>query len=178
MIEDLKGSIDDLANTSVAALGDAFEHVFTAIVEGGRISGAELVAGLLSALSKAALHESGFYFARGLAALAGATFPIGNPKNAVAASQYFQAAAIMAAIGVGAGLAAGGIGGGSGGGGGLSPDRIRDDSRTSQESRGEFRVVLKGSARVLAADPEFVASVADAFGQATDSRQIIVELED
>lgn len=177
MVEDLKNSVDDLAEGSVGALGDAFEHVFEAIIEGGRVSGAEMVAGLLGAISKAAIHESAFYLARGFAALAGATFPVGNPKNAVAAGQYFKAAAIMGAVGVGAGIAANAAGGG-GGDGGLSPDRIRDTGRTAQESRGELRLVLRGSAGVLAKDPEFVRSVGEAFAQAAGSQQVIIELGD
>lgn len=178
MVDDLGKSLDDLANGSLAALGSAFESVFEAIISGGRVSGQEMVAGLLGAISKAAIHESAFYFARGVAALAGAIFPVPNPQNAVSASQYFTAAALMGAIGVGTGLAAGAAGGG-GGGSNISPERVRENTRSLQDAEGgETRVILRGSAAVLARDPGFVESVADAFGQATGSRRIVIEIED
>ncbi len=173
MVDDLKHSIDDLANTSVAALGDAFEHVFAAIIEGGRVSGAEMMAGLLGAISKAAIHESAFYFARGLAALAGATFPVPNPKNAVSAGQYFQAAGIMAAIGVGTGLAAGAVGGGGGGSSNLGSDRVREDRRTVSALKGSGTIVIKGKWRP--GDPEFVQDVADAVQEMIDKRVTDIE---
>lgn len=178
MVDELGKSMDNLASGSLAALGSAFESVFEAIISGGRISGQEMVAGLLGAISKAAVQEGAFYFARGVAALAGAVFPVPNPQNAVSASQYFTAAALMGAIGVGTGLAAGAVGGG-GGGSNLSPERFRENTRSLQDAEGgEVRVIVRGSAAVLARDPEFVQSVGEAFAEAAGTRQVIIELDD
>lgn len=179
MVEDLARSMDALAEGSLQALGSAFESVFGAIAEGGKVSGAAMIAGLLGAISKAALHEAGFYFARGVAALAGAVFPVPNPAAKVSAAQYFKASALMAAVGVGTGLAAGGVGGGGGGeSGNLGPDRFRENGRRVQEAQGELRVILRGSAAVLAGDPDFIASVGEAFAQAAGTQQVIIELAD
>jgi hypothetical protein len=175
MVEELGRSLDDLATGSLAALGDGFEAVFQAIVEGGKVSAGALLGGLLGAISKAAIHEAAYYTARGFAALAASWFPFPDPKNAVSAAQYFKAAALMGVVGLGAGAAAGAVGGGPGSAGGASREGATRNARNAQQERGELRVVLKGSAAVLARDPEFVQSVADAFREADRSLRIVVE---
>jgi hypothetical protein len=178
MVEELGRSIDDLANGALVGLGDGFEAVFNAIVEGGKVSAEALLGGLLGAISKAAIHEAAYYTARGFAALAASWFPFPDPKNTVSAAQYFKAAALMGAVGVGAGVAAGAVGGGPGSAGGASREGATRNARNAQQEQGELRVVLKGSARVLARDPDFVQSVADSFATATGLKTIVLDTED
>jgi hypothetical protein len=172
MVEELGRSLDDLATGSLAALGDGFEAVFNAIIEGGKVSAGALLGGLLGAISKAAIHEAAYYTARGFAALAASWFPFPDPKNAVSAAQYFKAAALMGAVGLGAGIAAGAVGGGPGSAGGASEEGATRNAGAAQREQVPLTVVIRGPINAVA--PEFVDLIAQAFGEATNRNIILI----
>lgn len=170
MIEEMDASMQNLVDSTLMGFSNAFSTVLDAIATQGKISGAELAKGLLLGIAKAASAEAGFFFARGIAALAASIFPFPNPALTVSAGQYFQAAALMAGVSAAAGLAAssiGGRGGGGGGGGGLSQaDSLEGVAKEPQH------ITLVGDIWEL--DPGFVDKIAVAFGEAT-GRDIIIE---
>lgn len=176
LVDQLASSLDGLAEGSLAGLEDAFEAVFDAIVSNGRVSGDQLVAGMVGAISKAAKSESAFYFARGVAALAASIFPFPRPDNAISAGQYFTAAALMGGVGLVTGLGARAIGGGGRGGGaslvGSDSSRIASESRVQQPPK---TLVFKGDEWDILG-PRFVDMIASAIAEG-ESRDVIVRRE-
>lgn len=152
-------------------LQDAFLSAFLAVREGSKGMGQAFGEAVQRGVAQAAAAKGAFYLQEAVAALGMGL--LGDPKGFAAAAKFFAASAGMFAL---AHVAAGGVSIGGGAGGGAGGDLGRE-ARTADQERGEFRVILKGSAAVLAKDPGFVASVAEAFTQATDQR-IIVEVED
>lgn len=139
--EEFAGSVRNLGDTVFGSIGMAFETVFAAIANQSRVTGDQLIKGMLQAISKAALAESGFYFARGLAALAG--FPFS--PNPGAAALYFKAAALMGAVGAGVGLIGSSIHG-------VWNERDRDVNENKQ-TRGGGTIVIEGSGILDMTDP-------------------------
>jgi uncharacterized membrane-anchored protein YhcB (DUF1043 family) len=168
LVHELATSLDNLADGSLAGLEDAFGHVFDAIVSGGKVSGDQMVAGMLGAISKAARAESAFYFARGVAALAASIFPFPRPDLTVSAGQYFTAAALMGGIGLATGIGARAIGGG-GARGGAESLGVGDTRRISSDSRlerGRGTIAIQGD--WWPGDPRFVDKLAIAVNEMID----------
>jgi hypothetical protein len=169
MVDTLGASLDNLADGSLAGLEQAFDHVFEAIVSGGKVSGDQLAAGMLAAISKAARAESAFYFARGVAALAASIFPFPRPDNAISAGQYFTAAALMGGVGLLTGIGARAIGGGGGSAGardaalGGGSDRLASESRLN---RASGTIAIQGD--WWPGDPRFVDQLAVAVNEMID----------
>ncbi len=153
-------------------LQDAFLAAFLAVEEGSASVGKAFGEAIQRGVAQAAAAKGAFFLNEAIAALG--TGLLGNPAGFAAAAKYTAAAAGMFVL---AKVAAGGVSIG-GSAGSASGGAVGRDARSAERERGETRIVLKGSARVLARDPEFVASVAEAFRDALGTRQIIIDTDD
>jgi hypothetical protein len=161
--------------------GTDFEAAFTSAfeaLEAGQNVAASFGKAIADGVALAAAKKGAFYMAQAIADLGDAF--LGHPGALAAAAKHAAAGALFYGIAGavrGAAHAVGAVahGGGPGSAGGASEREASRRAAQNANDRGELRVVLKGSAAVLARDPEFVQSVADAFRDADRSSRIVVE---
>lgn len=172
--EMLKDTIDEIANISMAGLGDAMMAAGEAIGSGSGNAAAALAGSMLGAISQVAQALGRMFMAQAIASYASVTAPppIGpNPGGAAAGAGYMAAAAAAYAV---AGLVSGaassvsGGRGGGGAGGGVSGFReVGEELRRAKQT--EKVIVLEGDYFDLK-DPKSLDRLAHQLGEAFDAR--------
>ena len=173
--EMLKDTLDDIANISIAGLGDAIFAATEAFASGSQSMGRAAGAAMLGMVSQVAQAMAKQFVAMGIASYASvaAPPPMGpNPGGAAAGNMYFAAAAAMMAV---SGLAAGassrvGSGGGGGAGGGL--DGIRGVGNELRNAKQNEKVIVLEGDYIDLKDPKSIDRLVHTLGEATDSRAV------